>query len=129
MGIIGHFENLRKEPPHVRKRFALLYSGIVTAVIFAAWLSVLLPQSLERSNGTRTAESGTGITEEVRKIYGEVSGGYGEIKEEVVEIGNEVKQTAAALQAVQATTTTAASADVWDAPVDGASNDEYDFGN
>ncbi|HVS80048.1 MAG TPA: hypothetical protein VHF05_03630 [Candidatus Paceibacterota bacterium] len=73
MGIKRHIEDLRKEPPHVQRRYSLLYSGLVTGAIFIVWLSVLLPQGL-RHDAAEASKSAAG--ENLAAVGSALQNGY-----------------------------------------------------
>lgn len=48
MFITEYMETLKHRPDHHKRRFAVAASGVITASIFLAWLSVILPSNSSR---------------------------------------------------------------------------------
>ena len=57
-----YIQNLRHKSDHHKRRFALAASGAITAMIFMAWVSVLLPQTTNQRVAEATPRERDGET-------------------------------------------------------------------
>jgi hypothetical protein len=88
----GLFNNLQKKPEESRRRIALIIAGVITLIIFGAWLATF---SL-RNNSTVARESGSPFGDTVdrlsqfinqgKEIFGSIKGRVDEVKEAVTTI-------------------------------------------
>jgi hypothetical protein len=74
-----HIENLRAKPEHIRERYALIYTAILSLIIFGVWFSSL-SYTFNNINGDQKLAQKDNVPDPITTTLAPIKDNFNEIK-------------------------------------------------